>query len=365
MTFFKKLILLLIPFIAFNCKTKEQPITKDEALSFAKNLESSVGIRSGKAFDNFFEEDVFIDRISDLTGSESKKDIISGARAAIQNADLGKEIIISMGKDGTYEFVKHYEKDSRHHIIFRLFGEGGLNYHDIELVKTKNTIRAADIYVLITGENFSKTIADLLVSMEGLYSKSGKNSISKHSADMKKFKQLIQQRSFSEAKKIFHQLPSELRDSKPFRLMYLSVLSETDMKAYQEELNSFEKDFSNDASAQLSLIDGFIVKGEFEKAQRAINIVDSTIKGDPFLHYYRALLYNQMDDIEKNIEHLEILHREMPHFGDGVLELVASYAETNQIEKARKLMDEYRNNKSFDQSKADDFVLYYSSVLGE
>ena len=47
-------------------------------------------------------------------------------------------------------------KNEEMHLLFRAFGDGGLNYQDITIIKVKDSLRAADIFSYQLGESYAK-----------------------------------------------------------------------------------------------------------------------------------------------------------------------------------------------------------------
>src|SRR5688500_5841959 len=156
------LFLLLFTFLIEGCSPKEQPNTKKEAIEFAKKLEYTIAKRSSNMLDSVFYAPAFAKRIANHSGIKYNSKFVNNVSDAMHNLKWGKDIIRSMGKEGTYEFVRHYEKNQHHHAIFRLFSDEGFNYYDFELVKFNNQVKAVDIYVFSLGEDISKTFANTM-----------------------------------------------------------------------------------------------------------------------------------------------------------------------------------------------------------
>ena len=346
-------------FIFWSCASKEQPINKEEVIVFAKKIESSLRNRDSKLVDSIFHDDVFSKRIAKAAGAQADKSFIAGVIVGLKNQRLGNEIILSLGEDGSYEFLRYYERDQHPHIVFRLFGRGGINYHDFELVKFDNRIKAADMFIYLSGEELSKTLATTMITMTGVAKDNSDKELVKYASSIKDIKALINAQRYSEAKELFNKLPFELKKDKLFQLMNIKITSQLDTSLYKQALNAFEKQYANDASAQLSLIDAYFLNKDYKKALRAIDVVDSAVNKDPLLNYYRALTYTQMGDKDNTIKYLEVLYKQKPGFTEGNLELIANYIETNEHEKASLLIAAYKANKKLDQAKLENLKLLY------
>jgi len=97
------------------------------------------------------------------------------------------------------------------------------------------------------------------------------------------------------------------------------------------------------------MLDGHIIKKQYDQALHSVNEMDRMINKDPFLDYYRYLIYNlkQRDDSAKMS--IERLMTNMPDFEDGMIELIALYIEEKNKPEADKWIKEFRLHSSFDQ----------------
>jgi hypothetical protein len=354
---FASLFLLLV-----SCTNeKEMPVTKEEALKAAQTISSSIKNNQPLVFRNFFNAHIFGSRIA--AGSKqndaNRRDFIKGVETSIKKSDFGDQIIGSLGQDGTYELVKQYEKDQKQHLLFRLRSEdGGLNYHDFELTKYQDKVCIADIFIYTSGENLSKSIGDLLESQLSNSHSLNKKQVQEFEK-LKELKSLFLEKKYSHARDLYRTLPSSMRNSKMLQVMYLQICSAMDEETYKQALRQFEANFSKEPYMFLSLIDAYIYSKDYSKALESVNKIDSLINKDPFLDYYRALLYNLMQKPEEARTHLEVLAASMPEFGDGALELISNYLDADDRKKGRDAISAYRENKKFNQTKLDDLLTRY------
>ena len=153
-------------------------------------------------------------------------------------------------------------------------------------------------------------------------------------------------------------MPESLQNEKAIQLIYLSITSSIDGDVYVQALNNFEKLFGNDPSAQLALFDGYFVKGDYDKVLTVIDKIDTELQ-DPFLNYYRGLVYVQKKEDGKAIQYLEKLNTAMPNFEDGALELLANYLNSGQYKQADALITTYKHNTLFSQTRLNDIKELY------
>lgn len=352
-------LLLLMPFLIISCTEKEQPITKEEAIAVGKRLQGTVNDGHSQLFDSLFMNRVFVDRIAQAAQASLDKEYKKSLTNALNKRTIGREMLKSMAADDTYEFLRHYEKDNQHHLIFRMYGSSGINYHDIELVKINDRIGLADMFVYMTGENFSKTLARAMELMSKETGERSDGTVLSAAKYVQKIRELMNRQEFGKALQLYEKLPPEFKKDKAMQLMHMSIVSELDQEQYRQALAAFEKQYGQDPSSQLSLFDLYFMDEDYDKALKVLDVLDASVQGDPMLNMYRSVLYTRMQQPEKSVQCLEALYKAKPDFGDGVLELIANYIETNNNEKAESLITAYQANKKFDQQKLENLRYLY------
>ncbi len=356
-------IYLFLLLLLTGCAKKEQPVTKAEAIDYANGITAAVKKHDKDFLDKVLDIDLFSDEVMKVAGDKGDRSLRNGIIKGLKERNISREIFNAMGKDGLYEFLKQYEKEGHQHIIFRLYGENGINYHDFVLAKYGGKISAKDIYIFLSGENLSATMAQIFSSV--LQQSDGSNQqMSEYAGNMKRLRVLRAQKNFKAAKAAFDQLPSGLKKEKAFQLIKLQITSELDNDTYIEALNEFENLYGNDASAQFAMFDGYFLSGDFAKALKVLDQVDSLVK-DPLLDYFRALVYTQKKDDKTAVAYLEKLYKKMPYFETGTLELMANYIEMQRYPETNMLIADYKKNTSFKQSRLSDLHERYGEADGK
>lgn len=345
------LIIFSAAFLITGCATgpKEQPISDAEAIEYAKKFETSIKTKSTLGLKDLFQEEIFAKRIAEAAGESTNAASLKEIAGAIRKKNFAREIVNNIGEEGDYEFIRHYTKDNKQHLIFRLYG-GGLNYHDMEIVKTKGKIQVADMFMYTSGENISETIANSIEALTGV-TRGSKKKMEDYAQSISRVKMLIVSQKYKEAKEEYDALPLKLRQEKLFMIMNIQACSELDEETYKKALDEFQAKYKDDAGSQLVLIDSYFLKEDYPKALEAVNIIDKAIGGDVFLEYYRGLIYKQMKETDKALRSLETLHQKMPGFADGTIELIALHLENKNETRAAELVKAYQANDKLDQKK--------------
>ncbi|SEK58943.1 hypothetical protein SAMN04488505_101492 [Chitinophaga rupis] len=341
-----KYIFLSFLFFAIACSEPEKPVTKEEAAAVATSLANAFAHRNASRFNELLDLDAFKKRIMSHAGNKLAPATVEGVMKSMRSGEFGLQIVRALGNKGTYELVKQYEKDNHQHLVFRLYNEQ-LNYHDLEIIKKGNQVKIADIFVYITGENLSSTLAESLQSMteqEEAVKEVGKRDVKK----VQLIKKYINANDYERASQVFETLPAVLKEQKLIKMIYVQIASGLGNDKYLAALNKFQQEYPDAPNMYLLMVDAYFLKKDFPAALKCINRLDSLINKDPFLDYYRALICKESDDNVNKLVYLKRLHQNMPGFGSGTLELINTYVDDKQWDQAVPLTQQYRKSKNAD-----------------
>jgi hypothetical protein len=331
-------VLLVLAF--YSCSVPENPVSKAEALKLAHRIEYSAAKHDYSILNNIFDEKALTQRISNAGGLFLSRSLIKSALGDFQQNQYGKAVIEAMGKNGSYELIKQYEKDSKQHILFRLYGEGGVNYHDYELVKRDDAIKAADVYIYISGENISKTIADALQENSQNIPKEELEKIN----TTKTIRSLIVQGNYEKALQLYDELPDVIKKQKSYQLIHIRICSKLGNDKYIQALNEYRALFPKDPNMYLTMVDVYILQKDYPMALAAVNKLDSLIDKDPYQDYQRGLIYLLLKDTISAQKSFERLHTNMPKFIKGTVELMETYLYLHDQDKAVQLLKQARDS---------------------
>jgi hypothetical protein len=354
------LLLQLCGITLYSCSGGEEKLTKEEAISFAKEIEAAIKKGEGIFLDKAFDKNEFIKKM-DLPDQQEAKGFAKGVAEKIT---IGSQIVNELSDRDNFEFIKHYEKDKRHHLVYRLYmdKDGSLNYQDYELVKTSNKCRVADIYIYMTGETLTETMRNMYTS---LYPRSiGEAAVteSEKIADIGKIKEirkLINTGNATEAKKMYDDLPDYIKQTKTVAVLRVLLSSGLTTEEYTAAITDFRQRFPNEPGMHLMMIDGYYLQKDYTGMLGAINSLDSQINKDPLLDYHRYLSYELLGDTTNSMLCLRRLVKNMPDFQKGVIELIAVNLKYNNKMEADALIALYRKKTIFDQAKLDNIISYY------
>lgn len=340
----------------FACKAKLQQLTNEEAVAFAKAVESSIKEGDGVFLDKSIDKDAFVGRMN----LEKTTDSRGFGDGIMEKLKLGTQITNSLTGLDNFEFIKHYIKNEKHHLIFRLYGdkESTLNYHDYELIKVNNTCRIADLYIYLSGETLAETMRNLYNSM---IEKSNNSDLQKLKGieEVGDIRKLMQRGKNGEAKKKYDALPDYLKNAKTIMLLNVLVCSNLSNQEYNEAINHYNEIFPGEQNMNLMMIDGYYLQKDYIKMLAAVNALDAQINKDPLLDFYRYISYKLLEDKENARLYLNRLVKNKPDFQKGLLELIRVEMDSKNKTVADSLVAVYRKKTKFNQHNLNDLLSFY------
>ena len=328
-----------------SCSTEEKPLTKEESVAFAKKIEISMGKRNGKVLDEAIDEKALFKKM-DLASDKDSRAFKSGLK---EGMTIGTKLVAALSTKGSYSFIKHYEKNNVHHLLFRIYDNGMMNYHDLELKRTNGEPRVADIYIYLNGESLSATLKNVYAQLKDEFKRSADESAT-WIGKMPEIRTLITAGKHNEALEIYNRMPDRIKKGRMFQVMHMEICSGLTSEEYTRAIAEYQTLYPNEPNMQLLMIDGYVLRKDYEKALGAVEELDKMIDKDPLLDFHRAMCYTLLKNEPKRLEYLERLVKNLPDFEEGVLELIADYLESNEYEKAKPLIVKFKNNSDFDQS---------------
>ena len=272
-----------------------------ESVAFARQFEIRINARDMSPFQANVNWDRLLER--SLAGLELspqfRAGVMQGAKSAIAKG-MESEISKALGEGGHYRFLRVHSVGMEKRILFRMAtAEDGLNYHDLIMSRgSSGQLEVIDFHVAITGELMSETLHGLFITMamsqkgSFLQKLTGKlDDMEKHLPTMNQFTAQKNAGQFAEALATFNRLPPSLRSQKAIAMSRVLVASNVNEAEYMAAMSDFRQAFPNDACTEFMSIDFYILRKEFDKCLEAINRIDQTIGGDPYLNLKRVSPY--------------------------------------------------------------------------
>ncbi len=339
-----------------SCRPNEKPVTKEEALKMAADIEASIKQKNGSVLNNAVDVNLLMSRM-DLPDKEKLFGQSGFKNGLNEKMKLGTIVLQSMQDGGSYQMVKQYNKGDTQHLVFRFYSDGSINYHDLELGHVKGKCKIADIFIYLSGENFSETLGNIYKYLDN------GNGVS--AADTKAFKRITEIRKlmnagdYTGAQAEMNKIPVHFKSMKPVKLIEIMVAAQVDDSAYTKALADYKNLYPNEPNIHLLEIDGYYMQGKYEKCIEAVDQLDRAINKDPLLDFQRSLIYKTMGKTDSQKECLLRLIKNMPEFEPGATEMVAYYLDNKEYKNADSAIADFNTHAAFDQAALKDIVSMY------
>jgi hypothetical protein len=265
------------------------PVSHDEAKAFATAFAAAAAPCDVSKVDRLLDGESVVRRA--LQRSKVRGALRDGIARGLRSRSLGTMICQGMSDDARYVLLKIDDVAGAPHPVFRLLSDGAVNYHELELGKSRkdHQVRAVDIRVFATGDMLSESLAQMMDQAE---------AVTRTGADAAQFQRTVQgiqdarqSGDNAEARRLLATIPAPMRAAKPIRLAELMIASDQDETTYGEVMERYRRDFPGDPSADVVAIDYFYLRKDLPRTLAAVESLDARVGGDPYLANLRASAY--------------------------------------------------------------------------
>lgn len=208
--------------------------------------------------------------------------------------------LLERAKHGAhFHFLGERRRGGEDVLLFRMApnrGDRGVAYYEyVPRRSPDGKIRAADIYVYLSGELLSQNLRQLLLPTIADRSRSVFDRLDTgeqvYVGDISRLRQaawLLGEGKSAEALAIYRTLRPETLKHKVALIGRLRAAQAVDEKDYMDVMNQFQKLFPNDPCLDMILLDSYMLRNDYPGALKAIDRFDQAVGGDPFLDLMRA-----------------------------------------------------------------------------
>lgn len=341
---------LLIFFINASLHAQSYNVTLAEAKMFAEKFETTVSEGNAAIFYTSLHFPELSNRITAKSNVAKNPAVMLGLRQGLERNDMGKQIVANV-QNGSYHLVNTFQQAGQTHALFRMFGDGGLNYHDFLLYKVKDSVKVADIYVYLTGEYLSTTFAELLNDLAP--ETSTQSETQERVNFVSSLKTLQREGEYGNMKKLIEKQSPEMRKNKAIQTFYILACKQVDTDSYITAIESFAASYPDASNIYLIMLDAYYLKREVEKGLYAINKLDTITGGDPFLNFFRGNFYILDEKPDEANAAFEKTFQYDPSIAQNMQQLVVTYAGKENYGKANEVIEKYKKTKDFRQAYID------------
>lgn len=336
----------LLLLVTLSTTTLAQKGKEKKLLAVAEALQTAVTEQDQAALDDLFDKEEFVNLIIIDDGSAKLARFNEGFKSKlVERSILGTMILQKASTEGfSYELVRVYFDKKEPHIIFRLSGASGINYHDFLLKKIKGDYSIVDAYIYLSGEYISATFRRLYIIASKDYLPP---SISAGLPDFQleeimqvaNAKQLVDQGHYPEAAEMMSGLGEDIRKEKIFALMELLIKANLEEEDYLQAMVDYKNLFPEDPSIDLVSLDYLLIQEKFEEGLAAIDRLDERLGGDPYLDIYRGSFYYSLNNYPKATALFKRFTENFPDDTDGWDSLISVYIDDKKYTEALGIFD--------------------------
>lgn len=352
-------VFLILTVLSTAVYAQRTTISDEEALQTGHFIDSVTSSGSAAALNNFIDFDSLLwnvqKKVPELNDPVFRRGFRKGMLESLNG--FGARLA-STATGGSYRLLKEYNKNGIEHLLFRAFGNSGLNYHDYPLVKVGDSIKASDVFVFTVDDNLSSIVAGLMGTMAA----SPDSKISEVASEVERLKKLRDQKAYAAAKDAYDKLDKPLQESKPIQVAYIDICHHLGDSLYEKSLVHFAVSFPDAPSSYLMMIDLYNLKKDYAKGLIAVDKLDSIVGKDPFLDLYRGNFYKRSGKRDESLGYYERLYRTDPTLAINTRTLITTYAQAGRYDDAKKVIGEYKQTAGFRQEDLDKLYSNFPSL---
>lgn len=275
----------MIIFYLATLLSQDSEAPTQQELALAQKFQKAVVSGDLKSFKECLDLDALLERVTRGIGDPKQQQSFRSRMAPKLASSLSEGLKQKVDEGGSYVLLRH----RKHRPLYRLVTAEGLNYH--EMLPADGGGTYVDIYIGISGEWISETVRRVYASfVAGENGKiEGKDAeIVASAADIVSFQSAVQQREYAEALKLYARLPKNVQREKFLLIPRIQAACNGSDQEYLAAMDDFEKAYPNDPAFLIVSLDALFVRQRYDDELKAIDKLDQSLGGDPYLEIYRG-----------------------------------------------------------------------------
>ena len=291
-------------------ETGNEAISEVQALELAVRWVKAIETKNEIQMELFFDWNGVVDR--SIQGMNLSDDFVrmykKGAKQKLM-AGILESLSLQLEGGGSYSLVRIVQRSGAQHAVFRLVGKDrSINYHDLQISRFGNSIRADRYFIASTGEELADTLRTLVgPALLGQASfaaritgrdKKALDGVEKQSKMMNAAKL----GHLDEAKRLYNLLPVPQKYSKASMLTLIMATDVSDQEAYLLAIDNYVKRFPNDPAVGIHTLGAGILRNDPDLVEKSRKCVQDWTGGDEFLDLFVGEALANMGKVEEAIK---------------------------------------------------------------
>jgi len=342
----KTLGIALMTTVALNLQTlsaQNIPITTAEAEKLSVQLEESITKGDPGMLNRLIYFPEFITRTGSKSPIINNFDTLTKIANGFGLFNIGNSTL-EITKNGSFNLVRGFFKNEEMHLLFRAFGDGGLDYQEITLVKVKDSLRAADIFSYQLGESYAKLFSYLIEDSENPDAHSSLTSREKYGAI---FENALSHKNYSAARSAFEKFDDQTQNDKHLSLQYMLACDHLGEKLFRKSVDRYVELFPDEPTSYLFLMKRYADTRDYADYSRSIDKLDSLLHFDPFLNYFRGNVEMKLGDLKGALHFYQEVFDYDPGIWQNTEKLVACKVVNNELVQAGEAINIYSHTPGY------------------
>lgn len=329
----------------------------------------------------FYQEDLsYFEKIFNDEAFKSyiKKDSVNELTASFNDSffekinvtqSLGGQILNVVEAGDYYSFIKYtYDIDFNYYLLFRLFSEEGINYHEYVLSFNQDTDEyfISDVFIYLSGEYYSTTLNRFY---EPTYNDMAEGKVFgpgiRQTMAIQQIESLKAEGNYKKAQKIYEKKISDEYKKGAFGLFnFIELYGFEDLAKYEKYLTEIKEDQKSLSSFYLMSIDKHILA---ESYQEALDAIDSLYQYtyDDLLELLKGHIHYAAEDYDDAIISYASIIEYYPFFEDGYTNLLALYDELDKEKEGIELLHLFEENIDLNFDAVEELIPSYMPKISQ
>jgi tetratricopeptide (TPR) repeat protein len=266
---------------------------------------------------------------------------------------------LEITKNGSFKLVRGFVKNDEMHLLFRAFGDGGLNYQDITIIKVKDSLKAADIFSYQLGESYARLFSYMIPDTDTTDAHSPLTSGSKYGII---FEDALRQKNYSVARSAFEKFDDQGQKDKHLSLQYMLACEKLSEKLFRKSVDHYISLFPEEPTPYLLMLQEYANTKNYRDYSRAIDKLDTLLHIDPFLNYLRGNVVMKLGDLQTALHFYQEAFDYDPGIWQNTEKLVACKVVNNELVQANEAIILYSHTPGYRKELVEELYKDYPAL---
>lgn len=333
----------------------EEPLVASDYRQFAHEVEERIARRDGR----FLSRSLDIEAIVGIAASgidvpeRGLRDFQAGLARGL---DFGARVVEALQQGGSYTLLRIREERGATRALFRLISDGGVNYHDLTLGHRRDgSVCVVDAYYYAMGEYLSETLRHTLLKVAAAENASflerlvgDEREYLRHMSRIDEIQAHVAAGHPEKALATYDSLPRSVQLEKPFLLSRIMITQSLDESLYLAAMADYQRQYPDDPSLDLMLIDMHLLRGDHAKALATVDRLEKRVVRDPYLDSLRGNLYLQAGRPDEARRAFQRCVDDEPTLDAGYFGLVDAAMASEDFDSVAKLLTQLEELFGYD-----------------